>query len=649
MTEKTRIIDALGEPGLLFPAQLTAALAATGRIKYYLSLLQAAALHARKPASPAATLSSERLSAGIDDESLDTLPSRSTDLGDGLFHIPNAEILCGHVASALETLFTPIRASGHASSATLAARFAVLHAQAWCDSSDQISRAQLSRLSSTDRDAGDSAHLLMLDMHKILGRLQAGIASEDIDGAIAYDIEPTDHPLVTAFMRGVNATRPLKFDHPGLGTTAVRSNGRLVLQSDIGTSDTHLLVVRVEQRCVTLTYTDVHMQRLIFFQSLFEHWAVGWDDTRSRSDPDGDDGVHHLCTGKFTANNEAGLSDYLSFLGSRLVFLIDWNRARKRLRLLLPKKESLALLKWAADENVGHLGWLQAGGEQLVFDALTFAAQTPPTFGARLDDLLERSRATAFMQFVLRTCSQARQDGMPDDAILECIRKELLACFRQARHQLIDIAAEHTSLSIEIATTLHDSLLELQAGGTVEDIAATGSRAREWARRADELVNLARELSHNGDGHHDFYCTLIEQADNITDELEEATFHLTLLQTSPRSVALLDGLCSLAGLTVSGVRAFLKAVDAAHSVQRGAPREEQRDALEAIQPIVAVERHCENAYRSFKRALIRCDEDDFATRYAASECARNLNTAADALLRAALRLRDHLAAPLKND
>jgi hypothetical protein len=136
-------------------------------------------------------------------------------------------------------------------------------------------------------------------------------------------------------------------------------------------------VVHVEKGCVRVTYTDVHIQRLLFFQSLFAHWAVNWDDTRSRTDRDMDDGVYHISTGTFTANNEAGLSDYLSFLGSRLVFLIDWNRARKRLRLLLPKKESLAVLKWAADEGIGHMGWLRAGGEQLVVDALAFAARTP--------------------------------------------------------------------------------------------------------------------------------------------------------------------------------------------------------------------------------------------------------------------------------
>ena len=35
-------------------------------------------------------------------------------------------------------------------------------------------------------------------------------------------------------MRGLNRTAPLKFDHPGLGATATRMDGKLVIQNDLG-------------------------------------------------------------------------------------------------------------------------------------------------------------------------------------------------------------------------------------------------------------------------------------------------------------------------------------------------------------------------------------------------------------------------------
>jgi hypothetical protein len=60
----------------------------------------------------------------------------------------------------------------------------------------------------------------------------------------------------------------------------------------------------------------------------------------------------------------------LEALGSRIVFLIDWNRARKRLNLFVKNSESIAILTEAARREVGHVGWLAAGGEQLIYGAM---------------------------------------------------------------------------------------------------------------------------------------------------------------------------------------------------------------------------------------------------------------------------------------
>ena len=163
---------------------------------------------------------------------------------------------------------------------------------------------------------------------------------------------------------------------------------------------------------MTLTYTDVHLPRLLFFQSLFEAYDVKWQDTRSRADSGMEDGVYHLCVGSYTARNTQ-LRDYLGHLGSRLVFLIDWNRARKRLRLFIPRKATIDVLKWAADANIGHMAWLKAGGEQLIFDAMSFAygAQLRP--GDRLDTLLTQRRAVQFLRFNLKQALDGLNEGRP--------------------------------------------------------------------------------------------------------------------------------------------------------------------------------------------------------------------------------------------
>lgn len=647
MTDKTRIIDALGEPKLLLPALLNEALAANDRAKFYFTVLQMAQARAEDPQQPLPELSAERAAAGVSEDGFDKLPAHAEKLDTGRYALPQAGSLCRALREELATMLEPLRTASTESAPDFSARLAVLDAQPWFEDDDTITAAQIARLVSGNREAGDSAHLVVMDMHKALNALQAGIASENIGGAAAYEIGEDDRPLIAAFMRGVESTRALKFDHPGLGTTATRTGERLVIQNDIGTTDAHVLVVHVVERSVTVTYTDVHIQRLMFFQSLFEHWSVRWEDTRSRTDREMDDGLYHLCVGKFSANSEAGLTDYLAFLGSRLVFLIDWNRARKRLRTLLPKKETLALLKWAADENLGHMAWLAAGGEQLIFDALSFAARTPPTFGARLDDVLERGPAATFMKFVLRACSRGMLENRPHELYRDEIRAELVRYFHSAQQQLLDIAAEHAAYSVEIAAGVRDCLLDAFSEASAERLARNAARAKEWERRADDLVNQAREATQHAE-RPDFYRSLVESADDIADELEEAAFHLTLVPTEAHDGAVCDSLSGLAALLVSSTQEYVKALEAARCVRRGGPREDMQDFLEAIHRIMAIERQSDDAQRAVKRALITA-RGDFRQLYAFSECARNLEAAADALMHTALKLRDYVLDTLVSD
>ena len=134
--------------------------------------------------------------------------------------------------------------------------------------------------------------------------MQAALAEEHIDGAAAYGLTDADRPRVAAFMAGLNRTAGLKFDHPGLGTTATRSGDRLVIQNDIGTTDAHVIVVHVEERTVTVTYTDIHPERLRFFQDLLARYAPDWESTRTGQLSGAD---FQLATGRYTARGRGRL------------------------------------------------------------------------------------------------------------------------------------------------------------------------------------------------------------------------------------------------------------------------------------------------------------------------------------------------------
>lgn len=634
MTEKTRILDSLNEQALLLPSLVNRALAANDRVKYRFTLLQAAQAHAERPDAVTSSLRAERLVAGVTDGNLDRVVGDSERVGKERYRIPDSASIVRDALSDVAEMLEPLRAAETTESAAFAQRlqaFAVPE-----PSGDELTADTIQVITSGDRAGGDSLHLLVMDMHRALNALQANLASETISGCRAYGIRDADRALIAAFMDGINRTAPLKFDHPGLSATATRVGDKLVLQNDIGTTDAHVLVIHVTGRTVTLTYTDVHLPRLLFFQSLFEGYEVQWQDTRSRKDAGMEDGVYHLCVGSHTARSNAQLRDYLGHLGSRLVFLIDWNRARKRLRLFVPRKAAIDLLKWAADGNIGHMAWLKAGGEQLIFDAMSFAYGGQLRPGDRLDDLLSESRAVQFLRFNLKQALEGLMQGRPASLVADEVRTELASQVRSTEDALLDTALEHAGLIVELADTVRTAL-EAALAGRQHEVMAMAERAKDWETAADRELNSARGTLLDGDNN--FMLQLMSKADDIADDLEEAVFHITLSPKAPATS--ISTLGKLVDPVANASRELVKALAASRHARRGVPREDMDDFLQAVHAIRTMEHASDLAEREVKRTLAS-DPRPFAEVFGVVEAARNLEEAADGLMHVALLLRDHV-------
>lgn len=633
MTEKTRILDSLNEQALLLPSLVNRALAANDRVKYRFSLLQAAQAHAERPDAVTSSLRAERLAAAVQDSDLDRVVGDSERLGQGRYRVPDSARIVRDALSDVVEMLEPLRAAETPEAAGFAQRLQEFVLPE--GDGDELAADTIHAITSGDRASGDSLHLLVMDMHRALNALQANLASETIGGCRAYGIRDADRTLIAAFMDGINRTAPLKFEHPGLAATATRVGDKLVLQNDIGTTDAHVLVIHVTGRTVTVTYTDVHLPRLLFFQGLFEGYDVQWQDTRSRKDAGMQDGVYHLCVGSHTARSGAQLRDYLGHLGSRLVFLIDWNRARKRLRLFVPRKPAIDLLKWAADANIGHMAWLKAGGEQLIFDAMSFAYGGQLRPGDRLDDLLTEGRAVQFLRFNLKRALEGLTLGQPSSLIADEIRTELASQVRSTEDALLDTALEHAGLIVELADTVRAALEAAQAGRQ-QEVAAMAERGKDWETAADRELNNARSTQQEGDH---FLVRLMGEADDIADDLEEAVFHITL---SPRAPATsLAALGKLVDPVANASRELVKALAASRHARRGVPREDMDDFLQAVHAIRTMEHASDQAEREVKRTLA-ADPRPFAEVFGAVEAARNLEEAADGLMHVALLLRDHV-------
>jgi uncharacterized protein Yka (UPF0111/DUF47 family) len=641
MPTKALIIDDLGERALLLPQQLEDALSANDRVKFYFTLLQAAELHADRPDEPLPDLSAERRAAGVADGQFDRAAAECRRESDGSLRIVGAADLRRTILDCVAAMRVPLSLAGLQEASAMSEREASLAARLPQFAADRIPAGTIHSITQADRARGDSLHILVMDMHKALNGLQSELAVENIEGAQSWRIEDTDRPLVRAFMSGVNRTAPLKFDHPGLGTTVMRAGGRLVIQNDIGTTDAHVLVVHIQGLSATLTYTDVHAQRAAFFQSLFKPFAVRWDDTRARhGERHAAVADYYLCVGRFEAESGEALERYLAFLGSRIVFLIDWNRARKRLREFLRKGDTIRLLKWAADNDVGHRGFLKLGGERLLYEAVEFAQQTPLHYGERLHEALGPEAAFDYLKFVLRAAAEGLLQGRSERFVRDEVKAELARRFRSAQEGLLSIASEHAALVFELAGAVRDGLLRYGEEDGAAFLERTARRAQKWEKDADALVSRTRSLvrrAHKPDA----YFWLLHEADDAADGLEEAAFLMTLVPKLQPAQALLEPIRGLASLLVDGAQELVKMLESASHVHREGQREDVQDFLEAVERLVAIEHETDEADRG-ATALLVLEAPDFRILHLLSNLAHGLEEAADALARSALRLRDHL-------
>lgn len=654
MSTKPRIVSDLGESALLLPHLMEEALAANDRLKLCFTLLQTAARRADHPEEPAADLIPANQGSRLDSALVDGL-SGSRREADGTLYIPGSRRIRDLIVADLATMREPLEKALSPGAESLSARARQLINSLPALEADRIPEGLIDQITSMRRPPGratqgaesDSIHAWVMDTHRALNALQASLAQEDLDGARVWRIAESDRQPVRAFMSGVSETAPLKFRHPGLGTTATRMGERLIIQNDIGTTDAHVLVVHIEGKIASLTYTDVHARRLAFLQALLKPFEVQW----SRPAAQGaktfpDENGYLLAVGRIEAPDAAALERYLKFLGSRLVFLIDWNRARKRLQAFVSKADGVRLLKWAADHNVGHRGFLELGGERLIYDAIEFAQQTPLHYGERLDETLGADAAFEYLQFVLNEASTGLLQGRSERFIRDEIKAELARRLRATHVSVLTIALSHAERVFDLASAVHDGMLCCAEPQAEVLITRNATRARRWEQEADAIVARVRALALRTPKF-EAYAALMHEADDAADGLEEAAFLMTHLAAASPPRALIEAIRGITTLLVEGAQEWVKMFAAASQVTREGAREDLHDFFGATDRVVAIEHRADAAERELTGTLLT-NGADARTLFLVSNLARVLESAADALSLTALKLRDHLLNEVAN-
>ncbi len=643
--KKHDAVASLGQASLLAPARVRAALKANDRLKLYLTVLQAAAAHAAAPERAPLDLAREIAAADIAPREQATwlreLPASAAQQGHAL-HLPDLPRLAARLLEDLETMARPVLDDVD-TDPVLTER--VAHWQAWLGKlgGSELAATALTQLTHGRREQGDSLHLTVMDLHKTLNRLAGRLSGESIDGAHVWQLadEGSDRPRVAAFMRGLNRTRALKLDHPGLDTAATRDGERLLIQNDIGTNDAHVLVLQVEGLRITLTYSDLHRQRFAFFQALLTEVGASWSTVEARQSPGLNEGdVYHVGTATFAAEDEDGLTRQLEGIGARIVFLIDWNRARKRLLAFVDKDGAVAVLREVARREAGHMAWLRAGGERLVWNAMAAQGESAFRLGDRLDDVLGASTARELLVDMLVLAGQAQLRRQPAALVADEARL-LLARRLMGRRNEFALLEEHAGLCHALAQALRDGL----AHGAERDAAAAqrlASRAKAWERQADHLVMRARARAERQPQWQSF-ARLIERSDDVADALEEASFVLSLVCDGHHhgwGQAVREVMQALANAVLTATQDHVKAVAVVSALGEASDAADHDEFLDASWRVLQAERQCDELLRSTRRTLAR-EVKDPASLLLGNDLAAALEQASDALLALGYGLREH--------
>ncbi|MFM2404805.1 MAG: hypothetical protein RL223_2685 [Pseudomonadota bacterium] len=530
---------------------------------------------------------------------------------------------------------------------------------------ETLDDALFDRLTHGQRARGDSLQLLLMDLLPALHRLSARRATERVAGAHVWQLADgaageLDRARIGAWMRGITRTQGLKLDHPGLETAAARDGDRLLLQTDIGSRDARLVRVEVvdgrpaiEQPIEPSTRrpppadapglpaprhrlrvhcADLQPRRLAFLQQLLQDLGARWETlgVPAAATDEGQAtpvaGIAHL-----QAEDEAALQDMLCAIASRLVFLIDWNRARKRLLTFVDKAGAQAVLLEAARREVGHAAWLAAGGERLLWQAMSDQGASAFHLGDRLDEVLGDEAARQWLVEVLALAARAAQRQQPV-ALLTDEARLLLARALHGRRNELALLQEHASLCHALAQSLRDGLahgLQTQP----ESARALAYRAKAWERQADHLVMRLRHQAEQQPAWQPL-LQLIRCSDDVADALEEACFTLSLVAEGHHTGWLdstRQALLALADAVLGAVQDHAQALALAQSLGQAPQIGDQEAFMAATRRVLQAERRCDELLREARRTLAR-DLRDAAALMFATELALALERASDHLL-----------------
>jgi hypothetical protein len=640
MTEKTTIVAHLGESAVLLPQLLSRAFDANDRAKLRMTVLQDALAHAEQPSAPIRKLEGRTL--GLDTIALDGTISGARLIDGKTLALPGGKALIEGLCRDIKLMAEPLKTGDIHAAQGFSERIAAVDGELSSLANDVVPRRLISSITSARREGGDTAHLLVMDLHRAINCLSAKTAVESLAGASTHGLEACDRLKVEAFMRGLNRTRHLAFGHPGLGTSATRSGDALIIQNDIGATDAHVIVIRVEGLSVTITYTDVHRARARFFTKLIGH-DVNWSTPEEHHVKELTESQFELITGRYEAKTPSELEHFLDALASRLVFMIDWNKARKALRNFVPDEEAKKILRWAAAQDFGHRGFLELGGAEAIFEAVRRVAGARVPYGTRLDAALGVEKTSDFLRQALRVASEGLAAARSIRLLKDEIQALLASEFETMERALLTQIVRHLGISRMLAGMVEDAIsADRLAGAQYRQKVA--KQARRLEHKADKLTVESREMASRLGVAPAQARKIVDAVEDAMDSLEDAAFFLSLFPKE-QNETFARPFKVLVTIAKDGVSHLVRAAEASSCLPDGA-QTDVTEALLAIDAVIEAERKADDALRLAMAASIASAQHSTLLPLE-FEMTRAVEISTDHLARAALALRERILTELK--
>jgi len=266
------------------------------------------------------------------------------------------------------------------------------------------------------------------------------------------------------------------------------------------------------------------------------------------------------------------------------------------------------LLRWAADNNVGHRGFLEAGDVALVETAFERAVPLQTRFGVRLDELLGAEPARLFLMFVLRATSWGFSTGQSLRLIEDKVEAELLRYLETPERHVLAGIAQHATIIVALAERVRQEFARRKSPDALEgDETHAPELARAWTARADAMLREERRLMDVRDDGHDLRPLLAEASD-AASALEETIFMLPLVPptTDAALLSLLEALADQVGATA---REYVRCLEEAQDLSRASDRVDVDSFLVTIDRLAALGRDTAGARRTLTERLLRGSSD----------------------------------------